>query len=264
LESLRTTKLSWVQGKAGRLRVAESGSGRTPVVLVHGNGGDRNHWMKTLPHLAKGRRSVTFDLRGMGESDAPADESYTLEAQVGDVQSVADALGLERFVLVGHSFGGTVVAAACRDIPQRLAGALFLDASADLRAVPAEALEAWRQSMEPERFPATVQTWFTQLLVPATAETRLQVLETLSRTSRAAYLGAMNAMFSLDVAHAISCFKGPKALLSVRALDGPLSLRASVPELPCEFVDGVSHWLQLDRPELVNESLDSFLASLAD
>ena len=259
-----TTTLSFVPGRAGRLRVEESGSGRTPVLLVHGNGGDRTHFSKTLPHLAQGRRTVSFDMRGMGESDAPSDGSYALEALVGDVQSVADALGLQRFVLMGHSFGGTVVAAACRHIPERLAGALFLDASGDLRAIPADALEAWRVSMEPENYPATVEAWFTQLLAPATAETRGLVLGTLSRTPRAAYLGAMNSMLPLDVSAAIGCFRGPKALLSVRTLDGPLSLRNTVPELPCEFVDGVSHWLQLDRPELVNASLDRFLPSLPD
>jgi pimeloyl-ACP methyl ester carboxylesterase len=257
-----TTTLSWVPGKAGRLRVAESGTGRTPVLLVHGNGGDRTHWGKTFPHLAKSRRTVCFDLRGMGESEAPSDGSYALQALVGDVQSVADALGLERFVLMGHSFGGTVVAAACQHIPERLAGVLFLDGSGDLRAVPKEALEAWGESMQPERFAATVEAWFTQLLVPASAETRALVLGTLAQTSRAAYVGALSAMFQLDVAGAIGSFHGPKALLSVRALDGPLSLHHTVPQLPCEFVEGVSHWLQLDRPELVNETLDSFLASM--
>ncbi len=259
-----TTTLSFIPGKAGRLRVEASGSGRTPVLLLHGNGGDRTHWGRTLPHLAQARRTVSFDMRGMGESDAPADGSYALQALVGDVESVADALGMERFVLIGHSFGGTVVAAACQYIPQRLAGALFLDASGDLRAIPQEALAAWRVSMEPENYPATVEAWFTQLLTPATAETRGLVLQTLLRTPRAAYLGAMNAMFSLDVAGAIGGFVGPKALLSVRTLDGPLSLRNTVPKLPCEFVDGVSHWLQLDRPELVNQALDRFLASLPD
>jgi pimeloyl-ACP methyl ester carboxylesterase len=257
-----STTLSWVPGKAGRLRVEESGSGGTPVLLVHGNGGARTHWGRTLPHLAKSRRTVSFDMRGMGESAPPADGTYALEELVADVECVADALGLERFVLVGHSFGGTVVAAACRDIPQRLAGALFLDASGDLRAIPAEALQAWRVSMEAERYPETVEAWLTQLLGPATAETRGLVLGTLSRTPRAAYLGAMNAMFALDVAAAIGRFPGPKALLAVRGLDGPLSLRHTVPKLPCEFVEETSHWLQLDRPEAVNAALDRFLAGL--
>ena len=206
--------------------------------------------------------AVAMDLRGMGESDAPSDGSYALEALVDDVQCVADALGLQRFALVGHSFGGTVVAAACRHIPQRLAGALFLDASGDLRAIPAAALEAWRASLSPERFSATVEAWFTQLLAPATAETRTQVLQTLARTSRDAYVGALDGMLRLDVAAAIAGFAGPKALLAVASLDGPLSLRGTVPELPCEFVQGVSHWLQLDRPDVVNAALDRFLASI--
>jgi pimeloyl-ACP methyl ester carboxylesterase len=259
-----TTTLSFVPGKAGRLRVEEAGSGLTPVVLLHGNGGDRTHWRRTLPHLSEGRRTVCFDLRGMGESEAPADGDYSLEALVEDVRSVADALGLQRFALIGHSFGGTVVAAACQSMPERLAGALFLDASGDLRAIPAVALEAWRNSLAPERFQATVQAWFAQLLTPATAETRALVLDTLSRTSRASYVGALDGMFRLDVASAIGAFRGPKALLAVRTLDGPLSLQHTVPQLPCEFVDGVSHWLQLDRPGLVNGSLDSFLASIPD
>jgi pimeloyl-ACP methyl ester carboxylesterase len=259
---MHTTTLSWVPGKAGRLRVEESGSGRTPVVLVHGNGGDRTHWTETLPHLAQGRRTVSFDMRGMGESDAPSDGSYALDALVDDVSRVADALALERFVLIGHSFGGTVVAAACRRIPQRLAGALFLDAGGDLRGVPLEAQRTWRQGFEPDRFEETVRTWFLQLLTPASAETRTRVLETLARTQRAAYVGATDELFTFDPAGAIRCFGGPKALLSVLSLDGPLSLRHTVPELPCEFIDGVSHWLQLDRPEVVNEVLDRFLASI--
>lgn len=259
-----TTTLSWVPGKPGRLRVEEAGAGRTPVLLVHGNGGDRTLWAETLHHLAGSRRTVSFDLRGMGESEAPSDGSYALEELVADVRRVADALSLERFVLIGHSFGGTVVAGACRDIPERLAGAFFLDASGDLRSVPKEALEAWRLSMEPDRFAATVQAWFTQLLTPAKPETRERVLGTLSRTSREAYLGAMNELFRIDPRAALARFHGPKALLSVRDLDGPMSLRHTVPELPCEFMDGVSHWLQLDRPEAVNEAIDRFLAGLPE
>ena len=255
---------TWVQGKAGRLRAEAAGDGRTPVLLVHGNGGDRTHWVHTLPHLAQSRRTVSFDLRGMGESDPPSDGSYALDGMVDDVVHVADALALGQFVLIGHSFGGTVVAAACRRIPQRLAGALFLDAGGDLRGIPEEAQLSWRMGLEPERFADTVRTWFSQLLTPASAETRARVLETLARTTRAAYVGATDELFTFDPAGAIGCFPGPKALLSVIGLDGPLSLRHTVPGLPCEFVDGVSHWLHLDRPEAVNEALDRFLASIPD
>lgn len=259
---MHTDTVLWVPGGAGRLRVEQGGSGRTPVVLVHGNGGDRTHWSETFPHLAASRRTVSFDLRGMGESDAPADHDYGLPAMVDDVVRVADALGLGQFVLIGHSFGGSVVAAACERIPERLAGALFLDAGGDLRALPAAELQAWREAMSPERFQGTVRSWFSGLLAAASPMTRLRVLATLERTPRRAYLGAMEGLLAFDPATAIRSFTGPKAIVAVRMLDGPLSLQSAVPELACEFVEGVSHWLQLDRPEVVNAALDRFLASI--
>ena len=253
---------SWVQGGAGRLRVESSGQGRTPVVLVHSNGGDRTHWAATAPHLARNRRTVCFDLRGLGESDAPSDGSFSLEAMVGDVVRVADALGLARFVLVGHSYGGSVVAAACGQIPERLAGALFLDSGGDLRQIPPVELEAWRTAMGPERFAVSVHSWFSVLLAAATPETRVRVMGTLERTPREVYVALMEALLSFDPREAIARFPGPKAIVAARMLDGPLSLQKTVPELPCEFIDGVSHWLQLDRPEAVNAALDRFLASI--
>ncbi|MGO8968810.1 MAG: alpha/beta fold hydrolase [Myxococcaceae bacterium] len=263
MSSSHTPALSWVQGKAGRLRVEAAGSGPRPVLLVHGNGADRTHWAQTLPHLARWHRTVAFDMRGMGESDAPGEGGYALEEMVDDVAAVAEALGLGRFVLVGHSFGASVVAAACQRIPERLLGALFLDGAGDVRGLPAEELQAWRASMAPERFADSVRDWFLQLLAPATPETRVRVLATLRRTPRAVYVAAMETLFGFDPAQAIRCFPGPKALLAVRSLDGPLSLRLAVPELRCEFFDDVSHWLQLDSPEAVNAALDRFLATLA-
>ncbi len=253
---------SFVQGKAGRLHVEVAGSGSCSVLLVHGSGGDTSHWAETLPHLAKNHWTAAFDLRGMGESDAPTDGSYALRDMVEDVVQVADAVGFGRFVLVGHSFGASVVAAACRHIPERLAGAFFLDGAGDVRGLPQDALQAWRASLEPERYAESVHNWFVQLLAPAIPQTRSRVLDTLSRTPRTAYVGAMAQLFSFDPAAAIRGYGGPKALLAVRSLDGPLSLRQAVPELPCTFVDDVSHWAQLDRPDLVHAALDGFLATI--
>ncbi|HXX31644.1 MAG TPA: alpha/beta hydrolase [Myxococcaceae bacterium] len=253
---------SWVAGAAGRLRVQSAGHDRTPIILVHGNAGDRTHWAQTFPHLARTRRTVAFDLRGMGESDAPADGSFALEDMVADVVRVADALGLGRFVLAGHSYGGSVVAAACGRVPERLAGALFLDASGDLRSIPPEELAAWRERMDPEHFPVTVRSWFSGLLAAATPETRMRVMATLERTPREVYVPAMEGLLGFDPREAISRFAGPKAIVAARMLEGPLSLQKTVPEIPCELIDGVSHWLQLDRPEAVNAALDRFLASV--
>src|SRR5437667_5995364 len=100
----------WIEGTLGRLRVDDGGRGGLPVLFVHGNGGNRTQWKAQLEHLRQTRRAVAFDLRGMGDSEPAGDADYSVAGFSQDVAAIADALGLERFVLAGHSFGGAVVA----------------------------------------------------------------------------------------------------------------------------------------------------------
>ncbi len=59
----------FVQGYAGRIRYDDAGAGGLPVILVHGNGGNRTQWSAQVEHLRARRRVVALDLRGFGESD---------------------------------------------------------------------------------------------------------------------------------------------------------------------------------------------------
>ena len=116
------TSPQFVKGPQGRLRVDDGGSGRgVPVLFVHGNGASRVQWRHQLEHLRPSRRAVAFDLRGMGESELARNHDYSIDAMTDDVQAVADALQLRRFVIVGHSFGGNVVAAYVAKHPDRVA-----------------------------------------------------------------------------------------------------------------------------------------------
>src|SRR6266540_6312894 len=104
----------WIQGRQGRLRVDDGGHGGLPVLFVHGNSGNRTQWAAQLEHLRAARRAVAFDLRGMGESEPAANADYSVEGFAEDVAAVADALGLERFVLVGVRSEERRVGKECR------------------------------------------------------------------------------------------------------------------------------------------------------
>src|SRR5262249_33301604 len=125
----------WVPGPRGRIRVADGGGagagGRKasalPVLFVHGNSGNRTQWKAQLEHLRPTRRAAALDLHGMGESEKAPDGVYSVESFAADVAAAADALGLKRFVLVGHSYGGYVVSAYAGKHPDRLAGLVFAD-----------------------------------------------------------------------------------------------------------------------------------------
>src|SRR5262249_19525104 len=165
--------MDWIETEGGPLRVESSGEGPgVPLLLVHGGGGDRSHWARLLP-LLTGRRGVTYDQRGYGESPPRKNAGESLAAMARDTVAVADGLGLDRPVLVGHSFGGSVVAEAVGARPDRFAGAVFLDAAGDLRGLPPDALTAWRQDMVPGEFRASSRAWFEQSLSRARPDTRV-------------------------------------------------------------------------------------------
>ena len=80
------------------------------VLLLHGFPDSRHLWRHQIPALAQaGLRVIAPDLRGFGDAPKPsAVEEYTIPKVVGDVLGIMDALGIERFRLVGHDWGAWV------------------------------------------------------------------------------------------------------------------------------------------------------------
>ena len=84
-----------------------------PVMLVHGFPESHRTWRALMPLLGDELRLIMPDLRGFGATDKPQDVAdYTTEKLVADLFALADALGIERFALVGHDWGGAIAWAA--------------------------------------------------------------------------------------------------------------------------------------------------------
>jgi len=114
-----------------RLRYVELGEGAgVPVLLLHGFGADLNTWMFTQPALADGRRVIALDLPGHGGS-AKELRGADAESFAATIGQAADALGVERMHLVGHSMGGGIAISFALRQPERIA-TLSLIASASL------------------------------------------------------------------------------------------------------------------------------------
>ena len=96
------------------MNVATAGPAEAPpVILVHGFPESHRTWRDLVPLLDADLRLIMPDLRGFGESDKPQDVAdYSTEILVADVFAVADALGVDRFALVGHDWGGAIAWAA--------------------------------------------------------------------------------------------------------------------------------------------------------
>lgn len=95
-----------VQVGKQRVYVEQAGRGE-PVVLLHGFGCSSHSWRLIVPSLAKRFHVLAPDLNGFGWTERPRDTgAYTYEGQAATVLGALRELGVDRFHLVGHSYGG--------------------------------------------------------------------------------------------------------------------------------------------------------------
>ncbi|HVN17023.1 MAG TPA: alpha/beta hydrolase, partial [Anaerolineales bacterium] len=94
------------------------GSGR-PLVLISGLGYSLWQWHRMVPLLAKHFQVITFDNRGVGQSDKPAGP-YSAQMLAADVVGLLDALHIEKAIIAGHSMGGFIAQALALGFPERV------------------------------------------------------------------------------------------------------------------------------------------------
>ncbi len=111
--------------EAGRAKLHALEAGRPDgraVVLIHGANGAVGDWAALTPLLADRFRVIAIDRPGHGYSSRPGPGPWTATEQAAAVRAGLRALGVERPILVGFSWGGTVATAYALDHPEEVAG----------------------------------------------------------------------------------------------------------------------------------------------
>ncbi len=107
------------------------GGAGPPLLLLHGYPQTHVIWHKIAPALAERFTVVATDLRGYGDSakptGGPGHEAYSKREMAADQVAVMEALGFERFLLVGHDRGARVSHRLALDHPERVERLAVLD-----------------------------------------------------------------------------------------------------------------------------------------
>jgi pimeloyl-ACP methyl ester carboxylesterase len=114
-----------VRANGADFHVARTGQGR-PLLLLHGWPEFWLTWEPVMTRLASRFTLIAPDLRGFGDSDKP-DDPYGPDQHAADMRALMDALGVERFGVVGHDVGGAAMQPLARSAPAHLAGLFFFD-----------------------------------------------------------------------------------------------------------------------------------------
>jgi pimeloyl-ACP methyl ester carboxylesterase len=256
----------------------ESGPRDAPtIVAVHGYPDNHTVWDAVVPLLADDYRVVTYDVRGTGASDKPAErDAYRRDRLVDDLHAVLDAVGGQRVHLVGHDWGSVQCWPALLDDRVRARVATFTSmsgpsidyASAWLRNLRDQPRVKLRQALHSyyilffqlPRLPefAIRRGFFERVLEPGAERTTSDAINGLE-LYRANMLRGVRRPQPLpdDLPVQLIVLDHDKFVTPAMAID---SARPWVRDLAVEHVAG-GHWVMTRRPEAVVEPLRTFLAT---
>jgi pimeloyl-ACP methyl ester carboxylesterase len=240
-----------------------------PVLFVHAFPLNRRMWAPQVEALADRWRCLTVDLRGFGESDAPAGP-YPLDLLASDLAGVLDAHGLARVTLVGLSMGGYIAFAFWRRYAARLRALVLADtrATPDTDAARAARLELASRA-EAEGLAPVADAQLPRLLsAGASPELRQWTRDMIDEATPQGVAGALRGMAarpdSSDLLAGITC---PTLVLAgaadvVTPAEEMRAMAARLPDATFTELPGVGHLANLEAAEAFNAALRSFLGGL--
>ena len=116
------------------LYVEEEGRG-TPIVLINGGPGGTHHYFHPwFSRAKKYARVIYYDQRGCGLSDFnPGEEGYSVDQAISDLEAIRKALGIDKWVVLGYSYGGFLAQYYTIHYPEHTAGMILLGATPNVR-----------------------------------------------------------------------------------------------------------------------------------
>lgn len=263
------------------VEVTEAGVGGFPLMLLHGFTGSREDFVDWFDELAAaGWHVVAPDHRGHGGSQKPDDEeAYSLATLASDAVALADQLGWDEFVLLGHSMGGMVAQLVAIEAPERVAALVLMDTAhgplpLDHEQVALGAQAARELGME----------WLAQYFAANPSPLATEADERVRRErpgyvefGERKFLASSPAMYASllfelvhqeDRLHQLAEVTVPTLVLvgEQDAMFIPFSQRmaATMPAGRLKVIPDAGHSPQFESPDAWWDALSSFLAELAD
>ncbi|REK23880.1 MAG: alpha/beta fold hydrolase [Actinobacteria bacterium] len=244
------------------------GSG-SPLLLIHGLGYARWGWEPLVPLLAEHFLVISFDNRGIGESDVP-DGPYTAGDMAGDALAVLDAANVTRAHVVGTSLGGMIAQELAIETPARVDRLVLLSTTpgASLgHPMPQETIALLEEASSLE--PAVALKKFVENALGTNPDTETveQILEhRLSNPQDpGGWAAQAHAGTTYDGKDGVHLISNPTLVMTGtedRVVDPANSqvLADSIPEATLETVEGGGHLFFWEYPEQTAITITGFLS----
>jgi pimeloyl-ACP methyl ester carboxylesterase len=254
--------MSWLQPDGVSLFYEEAGSGRPPMVLVHGWCCDQTFMAPQLTHFRNAHRVLALDLRGHGQSDQPQ-QPDTSAGVADDLAWMCHELTLERPVVVGHSMGGAIALELAAQRPDLPSAIVLLDSA----VFPAHGAWAGVQPVMAQLHTTSYRDVMRQFIgdvffLPTDdPQRKAHIIDVMLATPQHVLLSAFEEIFRWDSAAAAGQCEVPTLYIaSTRPRGDVAQFQAHCPHLVHGQVVSSGHFVQLEVPEQVNVMIERFLA----
>jgi pimeloyl-ACP methyl ester carboxylesterase len=250
----------------------------TLCVFLHGIGGGRTNWLPQLEAVGQIMPAAALDLRGYGDSTLGPRQS-TVDDYCADILRVAEKLGAKRLVLVGLSYGSWIATSFAMRHPEMLAGLVLSGGCTGMSEAGPDEREAFRVSREVPLNAGQVPADFAPAVVKVLAG------PDASEATRKALFDSMAAIPAATYRDALTCFTNPLERFDfarltmpvlmmtgehdrlappqeIRAVAGRIWDAAPRPDVRFEVIQGAGHVCNVEKPDLYNRHLLTFLNRL--
>ncbi|MFN2582738.1 MAG: alpha/beta fold hydrolase [Candidatus Dormibacteria bacterium] len=236
----------------------DTGSGATALVFAHGAFANRSHYAAQIEHLSKHHRVVALDIRGHGESDTPS-RPFGIREAAADVIAVCDAAGVERAVIVGHSWAVPLQVGQQRR--QLVAGVVLLDGAVLLpETMRTQLLQELVPVLEGPGWASAMQGFLVGRGFPYPAPAlQARVSEEIGHGSAQLAAQMMRDVMSTDWSQQLLSVACPLLYIHSGMPMDVQRLRQLRPDALVGVVAGGGHYISLEVPDQVNAMIDRFL-----
>ncbi|MET2828415.1 alpha/beta fold hydrolase [Mesorhizobium shangrilense] len=267
-------------GERPRLALSVTPPKDGPLCLfLHGIGGARGNWLRQLAAAGNVMRAAALDLRGYGDSTLGPRQS-TVDDYCADILRVREALGADRLVLAGLSYGSWIATSFAMRHPELLAGLVLSGGCTGMsEAEPAER-EAFRVSREVPLDAGQAPVDFAPGVVKVLAgpnapeEVRTRLFDSMAAIPATTYRDALVCFTSPRERFDFSRLTMPVLMMTgehdrlappaeIRGVASRVLTQARMADMRYETIADAGHVCNVERPEIYNRILLDFLGRLS-
>lgn len=238
------------------------------LVFVHGIGGSNRVWPDQEAYFAGRARVLCWNIPGYGGRPLPEDFSFAGLAQ----QLIADlqAFGIERFALVGHSFGGMIAQQVARDFPHVLSHMVLSGTSPAFGSPDGDFQKRFMADrlgpLDAGRTMAEIADAIVRSLVaPGCPPGAIAVArQSMEQVAEATYRASMELLVTFDLRSDLSTIAVPTLVLAAgkdTSAPAPMmeKMASRIPGARYVCIEDAGHLANLEQPDEFNRAIAAFL-----